>query len=123
MSAIDVCRSLARRSSATLTIVVSRIDMIDPTITIAAMRHTQGSMRSPAAGVGEAGFIRIRKVRCLTLAEGAALCRQRYAGLARNWHGVPGDGARTARHRWPAWVSDLVVDSRHPGRASPARLH
>ena len=34
------CSSRRSVSSATLTIVVSRIDMIDPTITTALIRHT-----------------------------------------------------------------------------------
>src|SRR3954454_18773423 len=49
MFAIVVCSSLPRRSSATLTIVVSRIDMIDPTITIPQTFQTHGSIRPPAA--------------------------------------------------------------------------
>src|ERR1700694_825093 len=57
MFAIEVCSSLPSRLSATLTIVVSRIDMIEPRITISAIRQTQGSIRSVAAG-----FIRIQKV-------------------------------------------------------------
>jgi hypothetical protein len=41
--------SRASVARATLTIVVSRIDMIDPTITTALMRQTWASMRSRAA--------------------------------------------------------------------------
>ena len=44
--AIDVCRSRLSVSSATLTIVVSRIDMIEPMITTALMRQTKASIRS-----------------------------------------------------------------------------
>ena len=49
MFAIELCSSLLSRLRATLTIVVSRIDMIAPRITIPEMRQTQPSMRSVAA--------------------------------------------------------------------------
>jgi len=40
--------------------------MIEPTITIPAMRYTQGSMRSVAAAPAASEFIRIPKIRYLT---------------------------------------------------------
>jgi hypothetical protein len=46
MSASVLCRSRLSVSSATLTIVVSRIDMIDPRITTKAIRQTWLSIRS-----------------------------------------------------------------------------
>ena len=44
MSDSDAFRSRPSVSSATLTIVVSRIDMIDPSTTTVAMRQTCASM-------------------------------------------------------------------------------
>src|SRR3954452_1338436 len=49
MCAMLACRSRRSVSSATLTIVVSRIDMIEPTITTALMRQTCAAMRSSEA--------------------------------------------------------------------------
>ena len=46
MSAMVECRSRRSVASATLTIVVSRIDMIEPTMTTALTRHTWAPMRS-----------------------------------------------------------------------------
>src|SRR5439155_25417885 len=51
MSAIVLCSSRRSVASATLTIVVSRIDMIEPTMTTALMRQTYASMRSSAETV------------------------------------------------------------------------
>jgi hypothetical protein len=52
MSASEECRSRLSVSSATLTIVVSRIERIAPITTTAAMRQTWGSMRSVLIGGG-----------------------------------------------------------------------
>src|SRR4051794_27744766 len=54
MWAMVACRSRRRVSSATLTIVVSRIDMIDPMITTALMRQTRASMRSSGPAIPSA---------------------------------------------------------------------
>src|ERR1700730_6701780 len=51
MSEIELWRSCPSVRSATLTIVVSRIDMIIPRITTPAIRQTWASIRSDASGL------------------------------------------------------------------------
>ena len=59
MSAIELCSSRPSDVRATLTIVVSRIVMIEPSMMMPDTRHTQGSMRaSSGRSLDVAEFIR-----------------------------------------------------------------
>src|SRR5438034_9918526 len=88
MSAIVLCSSRRSVASATLTIVVSRIDMIEPTMTTALMRQTYASMRSSAETVTTV------QVACITSGREPLLGR-RGEGVRRLDEAV--DGAR-AQH-------------------------
>ena len=52
-----LCRSRPRVSNATLTIVVSRIDITMPRITTPATFHTYGSIGARAASAGALGWL------------------------------------------------------------------
>src|SRR4051794_14162111 len=67
----ELCRSFERSSSAMLTIVVSRTDMIAPRITTMAMRQTCGSMR----GAGSAAVEEEEVIRCLKIRHGRVTMR------------------------------------------------
>src|SRR5215471_10745501 len=110
-------RSRPRVSRATLTMVVSRIDMIDPSTTTDAIRQTCGSMRDSSDAAATASLtvcpsywlLRYRSIRRLKIRGRSSFCQGRHAAtrLGREEERVPG---RVAHDR-----AGVALLEREPG--------
>src|SRR3954452_17945316 len=95
IEASDEFRSRLSVASATLTIVVSRMDMIEPSTTTEAMRQTWGSMRNGASSLtGLLWYLLVRNRKRLAAPPGAV--RRPGADQARTSRNAFPDGSRTS---------------------------
>src|SRR5271165_3504917 len=93
--AIELCRSCRSVCSATLTIVVSRIDMIIPRMTTPAIFHTYGSIRSDASGwkPGSGAVVGEEDIRYLNVRYQTFLLQGLLVEHCDHGRGMPGSSA------------------------------